>query len=197
MNTKRLVSIAVFTALIAVSGIVSVPIPFTQVQLSFQTMFVIMAGALLGARDGAIAVLVYVAMGLLGLPVFTEGGGLGYVFKPSFGYLIGFPLGAALAGLLVGRAKKPSRGRAFVCGAVGMIPVYIIGMTYQTLILYYYMGIGWAATAAGLPALGVLFLKDAVLVVLVSCIYPSLAKALGIAGRGGRARRNVGDVRDI
>ena len=71
MNTKRLVYIAIFTALVTVGGLISVPIPFTQVELSFQTVFVIMAGLVLGGRDGALAVLVYIAMGLLGLPVFN------------------------------------------------------------------------------------------------------------------------------
>ena len=71
MSTRRLVYIAIFTALITVGGLTSVPIPFTQVQLSFQTVFVITAGLVLGGRDGALAVLVYIAMGLFGLPVFT------------------------------------------------------------------------------------------------------------------------------
>ena len=89
MNTRRLVSIAVFTALITVGGLISVSIPFAQVQLSFQVVFVVMAGLCLGGRDGALAVLVYIAMGLIGLPVFTQGGGIGYVLMPSFGYLLG------------------------------------------------------------------------------------------------------------
>lgn len=178
MTTKRLVYMAIFTALIVIGGLVSVPIPFTQIELSFQTLFVIMAGVVLGGRDGALAVLVYIAMGLLGLPVFTQGGGLGYVVKPSFGYLIGFPIGAFVTGLLCSRLKKPARGKIFLCALVGMVPIYLIGITYQVLILYYYMGSAWAATVAGVPAVFVLLLKDSVLCGLTSAVYPSLKRAV-------------------
>lgn len=178
MNTKRLVYIAIFTALITVGGLVSVPIPFTQVELSFQTVFVIMAGLMLGGRDGALAVLVYVAMGLLGLPVFTKGGGLGYVVMPSFGYLIGFPIGAFLTGVLRSRIKNVTRGNAFICALIGMIPVYAIGVTYQVLILYYYVGSTWAAAIGGVPAIGVLLLKDAVLVGFAAALYPAVYRAM-------------------
>lgn len=187
MNARRLVSIAVFTALITVGGLVSVPIPFAQVELSFQTLFVIMAGMLLGGRDGALAVLVYLVMGLLGLPVFTQGGGVMYVFKPSFGYLIGFPIGALVSGALCSRRKSLSRGRAFVYALVGMLPVYAVGVAYQTLILYYYVGSAWAAVVGGLPAIAVLALKDAVLLGLASSLYPALKRA--VRGRRGREKR--------
>lgn len=178
MTTKRLVYIAIFTALIVIGGLVSVPIPFTQIELSFQTLFVIMAGIILGGRDGALAVLVYIAMGLLGLPVFTQGGGLGYVVKPSFGYLIGFPIGAFVTGILCSRLKKPVRGKIFMCALVGMVPIYAIGITYQVLILYYYIGSAWAAIVAGVPAVLVLLLKDSVLCGLTSALYPSLKRAV-------------------
>lgn len=188
MNTRRLVSIAVFTALIIVGGLVSVPIPFTQVQLSFQTLFVIMAGLMLGARDGALSVLIYIAMGLLGLPVFTSGGGIGYVFMPSFGYLIGFPIGAFVAGKIGERGKTASRSRAFASALVGMIPVYVCGMTYQVLILYYYTGIEWAAAIGGLPAVLVLAVKDAVLLGVVAAVYPAIMHGLKAIGHSVKKR---------
>lgn len=173
-----MVHIAVFTALIVVGGLISVPIPFTQVELSFQTVFVITAGIVLGGRDGALAVLVYVVMGLIGLPVFTKGGGIGYVFMPSFGYLIGFPLGAAVSGAICARMKNPARGKVFLSALCGMVPVYIIGIAYQVVILYYYLGSTWAAAIGGVPAVGVLAVKDAVLCGLVAAVYPTLSRAL-------------------
>ena len=187
-----MVSIAVFTALIIVGGLVSVPIPFTQVQLSFQTVFVIMAGLVLGARDGALSVLIYIAMGLLGLPVFTSGGGVGYVFMPSFGYLIGFPIGAFVAGK-IGERGKTSRARAFASALVGMIPVYVCGMTYQVLILYYYTGIEWAAAIGGLPAVLVLAVKDAVLLGVVASVYPAIMRALHSMGHGRKKQNKCPD----
>lgn len=178
ISTRRLVSIAVFVALITVGGLVSVPIPFTQIEVSLQTLFVITAGLLLGGKDGALAVLVYIAMGLLGLPVFTQGGGLSYVFKPSFGYLIGFPIGALVSGALCGILRSSTRGKVFLCAVVGLLPIYAFGVTYQVLILYYYTGSTFAAAVGGVPAVGVLLLKDAVMVGLVSSLYPSLRRAL-------------------
>lgn len=178
MNTRRLVSIAIFTALITIGGLISVPIPFTQVQLSFQTVFVITAGLVLGARDGALSVLVYVTMGLLGLPVFTQGGGPQYIFMPSFGYLIGFPIGAFVTGLLRSKLKSATRGKIFLCALCGCVPVYVIGVVYQVAILYFYIGSAWGAVIAGVPAIGVLFVKDSVLCGFSSILYPSLKKAL-------------------
>lgn len=140
MNTKRLVYIAIFTALIIVGGFITVPVPYSPTPLSFQTLFVIMAGLVLGGRDGAAAVLVYLVMGLFGLPVFTQGGGVGYVFKPSFGYLIGFPIGALVSGVLCSRIKRMTRGKVFLSALCGMVPIYIIGITYQVLIVYLYLG---------------------------------------------------------
>ena len=187
MNTRRLVSIAVFTALITVGGLISVSIPFAQVQLSFQVVFVVMAGLCLGGRDGALAVLVYIAMGLIGLPVFTQGGGIGYVLMPSFGYLLGFPVGALVSGYICSRFKKPTRGGAFAASLVGMIPIYVIGVSYQVLILYYYMGSAMSAVLAGLPAIGVLAVKDGVLVGLASILYVPIRRATGL---GRRQKRN-------
>ena len=187
VNTRRIVSIAVFTALITVGGLISVYIPFTQVQLSFQVVFVIMAGLFLGGRDGALAVLVYIAMGLLGLPVFTQGGGISYVLMPSFGYLIGFPIGAFLSGYICSRYKKPTRGVAFGASLVGMIPIYVIGVAYQILILYYYTGTAMSAIVVGLPSIAVLAVKDGALVGLAAALYVPIRRATGL---GRRQKRN-------
>lgn len=185
MTTRRLISVAVFTALITVGGLISFPIPFTGIEISLQTVFVIFAGLLLGPRDGALAVLVYIAMGLLGLPVFTRGGGIAYVFQPSFGYLIGFPIGAAVAGLINRRGKTPTVARAFFSALMGMIPVYVIGISYQVLIVYYYTGSAWAATIGQIPAVLVLYVKDGVLLGLVATAYPPISRALRAIGHGG------------
>lgn len=177
MSTKRIVYIAIFTSLIIVGGLISVPIPFTQVEVSLQTVFVIMAGLVLGGRDGALSVLVYIAMGLFGLPVFTKGGGPQYVFMPSFGYLIGFPIGALISGVMCKRIKSATRGKVFLCALIGCVPIYVIGVTYQVLILYYYLHNTWAAAIMGVPAIGVLLIKDMVMCGFCAVLYPSLMRA--------------------
>lgn len=98
---KDLTLMALFAALTAVGAFITIPVP--PVPFSLQIFFAILAGALLGSRRGAISVGVYVLLGLCGLPVFTKGAGLSYIFQPTFGYLAGFILGAWLCG---GSARK-------------------------------------------------------------------------------------------
>lgn len=85
-KTRSLVYCALFTALIAVGAFIKIPIPV--VPFTLQYLFTMLAGILLGS----LSVLAYMILGLIGLPIFSEGGGIGYVFKPSFGYIIGFAL---------------------------------------------------------------------------------------------------------
>ena len=93
-KTKNLVLTALFVALIAAGAFLKIPLP--GVPISLQTLFTMLAGMLLGAKLGALSVGVYIALGLMGLPIFTSGGGITYVFQPTFGYMIGFVLAAAL-----------------------------------------------------------------------------------------------------
>ena len=92
-----------FTALIAVGAFIKIPIPV--VPFTLQYLFTLLAGLLLGSRRGSLSVIAYVILGLAGLPIFSEGGGLWYIFKPSFGYLIGFCAGTFLTGYLAEHMK--------------------------------------------------------------------------------------------
>lgn len=103
--------VATLAAFIAVCAQGFVRLPGMAVPITLQTFGVMLAGVLLGARRGAFAVLLYLAVGFAGLPVFAEGtGGLAVLGKPSLGYLLAFPLAAAVAGWLVTRARRvPAR----------------------------------------------------------------------------------------
>jgi len=100
---------------------------------------VALSGALLGARRGMLAQLLYVAIGLLGVPIFTKGGGLGYVFQPSFGYLVGFILSAWLTGRLVERLKELRILKVFACILAGLAVTYLLGVTHLYLISNLYL----------------------------------------------------------
>jgi biotin transport system substrate-specific component len=101
-QTLWIVGFAAATAIGARVEIPHVPVPFT-----LQTLFVLLAGAFLGARNGAISQVVYLAVGVLGAPVFAGGGfGLVKLFGPTGGYLLAFPLTAALVGLLTGNFRS-------------------------------------------------------------------------------------------
>lgn len=85
--------------------------------------------------------LVYVALGLLGVPIFTEGGGLGYVFKPTFGYLISFALAAYVTGKIAHAAKEPSYARLALAAAAGLAVSYAIGVAYLYCITNFVLGV--------------------------------------------------------
>lgn len=129
---------ALFAALIAVGAFIRVPAP--ALPFTLQTLFVLLAGLLLGARLGSASALLYMFMGLIGLPVFTEGGGLAYLLRPSFGYIIGFAAAAWLTGRLAHMAERPGFGRLLCAGLAGLGVMYIIGLFYYYLISALYLG---------------------------------------------------------
>ena len=97
--------IALFIVLMVVGTYIQIPFPL--VPLTFQTVISVLAGLMLGSKKGMISMSVYCFMGLVGLPVFTAGGGIAYVLKPSFGYIIGFIASAGVGGAIAGRANLP------------------------------------------------------------------------------------------
>lgn len=123
-----LTKIAIFTALMVVGAFIKIPFP--AVPLTFQTVFCILAGLMLGWKKGSIAMLIYLIMGLIGIPVFTAGGGVAYVVKPSFGYIIGFILGALVAGIVRGKNEKISIYRYLLASLAGVVANYVIGIIY-------------------------------------------------------------------
>ena len=100
-KTTSLLLCAVFTALLVVSAFIRIPTPLVPITL--QSGMVLICGILLGPKYGSISVLLYVCLGLCGVPVFAMGGGLGYVLQPTFGYVMGFILGAYITGTLTWR----------------------------------------------------------------------------------------------
>ena len=87
---------ALFAGLTAVCGLIR--IPFFPVPVTMQTLAVFLSGYFLGRKQGAISQVVFLFSGLAGLPVFSQGGGLGYVLQPGFCYLLAFPAAAFFIG---------------------------------------------------------------------------------------------------
>lgn len=116
----------------AVGAQLRVPLPF--VPLTLQTFFVILSGMILGPFYGALSQAAYLFLGLAGLPVFSQGGGMGYLFKPTFGYLLGYPLASVVIGrLLFGRdrscgVRMVSTSRLAFAGALGLAAIFIPGV---------------------------------------------------------------------
>ncbi|MEN6593606.1 MAG: biotin transporter BioY [Clostridiaceae bacterium] len=137
-RTYRMILCALFAALIAVGAFLRVPIPY--VPFTLQTFFVALAGLLLGKKLGAVSALVYMAIGLIGIPVFTEGGGIAYVLKPTFGYIVGFVLGAYVTGAIARKVETPSLGRLIAAVFAGFGVTYLLGMTYFYFMSNFYLG---------------------------------------------------------
>ncbi|MBR0094311.1 MAG: biotin transporter BioY [Synergistaceae bacterium] len=131
-TTKNLVLCALFAALIAIGTHIKIPTPLLP--LTFQSLFVVLSGLVLGKRYGAVAVCVYVLAGLIGLPVFT-----GSALNPTFGYIIGFIPGSWLAGLIAEKFKPCFK--TWTLGAMaGIAVIYAIGIPYYYVMSKYYLG---------------------------------------------------------
>ena len=136
-SVRDLVSCALFAALIAVGTFVKIPTPLLP--LTLQTLFVVLAGLVLGEKLGAVAAGIYAAAGLMGLPVFAAGGGIGYLLNPTFGYILSFIAGAWVAGRAV-RLWGRGLWRETLAGAVAIALIYIVGATWYYLVARYYIG---------------------------------------------------------
>ena len=175
MSARKLVYTALFAALTAAGAFLRIPLGVSSITLQF--LFTAMAGVLLGAGGGALSQAVYVALGLLGLPIFTAGGGFGYVLQPTFGFLLGLIPAAAVIGAMTRRSTSPVR-IALAC-VVGLAVLYAIGVPYMALILNGYMGKGmsvsgllWAGMLPFLPG-------DAIKVVITAVLCPLLRRRIG------------------
>lgn len=128
IKTRDMILIALFAALTAIGGFLKIPTPV--VPFTLQVLFCAYAGAFLGSRNGMLSQVLYVLIGLMGVPIFTEGGGLAYIFKPTFGFILGFILCAYLIGKITETAKETKFTRTFVAALAGLASVYVIGVPY-------------------------------------------------------------------
>lgn len=136
ITVHETVLIALFAALTAVGAFIKIPIPY--ISFSLQTLFVSMAGMLLGAKDGLISMAVYITIGFLGFPIFTMGGGIGYVLQPSCGYLIGFLFYACLTGYFTRKLKNITFKNLYLTQLPGLFVMYAIALPYYFFISKYY-----------------------------------------------------------
>lgn len=172
MSARKLVYTALFAVLTAVGAFLRIPLGVSSITLQF--LFTAMAGVLLGPGCGALSQSVYVALGLIGLPIFTTGGGFGYVLQPTFGFLLGLIPAAAIIGAISGKSTSPLR-IALACAA-GLAALYAVGVPYMALILNGYMGknmslsaLLWAGMIPFLPG-------DAIKIAVTALLCPLLRK---------------------
>ena len=181
LNIREMTQVALFSSLICVASIIlkfggDVVVPF-----SILPLMTMLAGAILGPRLGALSVLVYVLIGLMGVPVFAKPpyGGLTYIFQPTFGFLIGFVLAAYVIGLLLEGAAHGSMIRYLGAMVVGIAVMYVVGIPYLYGIIKFYLGKPftlWKAVQVGLlPFIGLDLVKGLLAGVVARGIRTRLA----------------------
>ncbi len=162
---------------IALCARVTIPLPFSPVPITGQTLAVLLTGALLGSRRGSLCLLTYLAEGAFGLPVFAVGEtvGLARLVGPTGGYLAGFVAAAYVTGLLAERGWDRQVGTTLLAMLFGNVTLYAFGLP-------------WLALSVGIERALVLglypfFLGDLVKLALATTLLPSGWKMLGTRGR--------------
>jgi biotin transport system substrate-specific component len=180
-RTARALAVLFFAALTAAAAQISVPLPFTQVPLTFQPTVVLLGGLVLGPRLGAMSQVLYLAAGIAGLPVFAASAmllpGAWRLLGPTGGYLLSYPLAAFVAGALARRGFDRRYLTSILAMALGLVVIYTCG----TLWLAYG---SFGRTAAGLAsavATGVapFVLADIVKLAAAAGIVPGLWRLVG------------------
>ncbi|MDO4615144.1 MAG: biotin transporter BioY [Lachnospiraceae bacterium] len=147
LSTLDLVQCGMFAALMTVGAFLKIVIPLGiyTVTFSLQFFFALLSGFLLGKRKGFLAVLVYLLVGLAGVPVFAHGGGIMYLMKPTFGFLIGFAGAAFFAGALCPKRGNISFPRLLFAAFIGEMVYYACGLVYYYLMFNFVLSNGTIA----------------------------------------------------
>lgn len=163
---KRLAIVGVvgFAAAIAAASQIAIPLPGTPVPFTLQPMVVVLAGLMMGPTLGAASMLLYLAVGALGLPVFAPMGppGIARLLGPTGGYLIAFPVAACVTGLVARRA--PSLLGRWVAALAGMVVIFVGGLTQLTVLT----GSAAQAVAIGITPFAIFDVVKAFLAALIA-----------------------------
>lgn len=139
---RKAAAIGIGALLVALGAQVVVPVPFNPVPMTLQPLAVLAVGGLLGGAAGMGALVLYLVMGIVGLPVFAGGGaGAVHLVGPTGGYLLAFPVAAGITGLIVRPALLPGQGlsagavlRVLLACALGMTIIHIGGVSQLALL---------------------------------------------------------------
>lgn len=179
MKTKELTICALCLALITIGAFIKIPLPYFD-YVTLQYFFVMMSGMLLGSTMGAACVGIYLAAGLLGLPIFAAGGGISYILRPTFGFLLGFLPAVWVSGKIVEKGSQHDIKTGLLSASSALIITYAVGLVYKYLILRFYTktGINWEIIV--LSVFPLQLPKDIAFTLLAGFAYPTLPNMLRI-----------------
>lgn len=141
MNVKRLATDSVFLCILIISAFTNVVIPITEIAFTLQLLVVFLICYLLPLTDSMIILLAYIVMGLIGIPVFSAGGGIGYLVKPTFGYILGFVVMPIVMWLADKLPIKSDWLKSIVKGIIGLFVLYLIGTIYFCIVKNVYLNV--------------------------------------------------------
>ncbi len=177
LTVKEMAYTAIMAAVISVLSPIAVPLA-GEVPISMATLAVMLAGALLGRKLGSLSVLIYILLGMIGLPVFANyAAGAGIVFGMTGGYIIGYIPLAYMTGLFRERNGKQNVYSSVACGALtGTVILYVLGTAW--FMYYTQMPLGGALAACVFPFIPGDLIKTAVVCLLTPRILPALENRL-------------------
>lgn len=133
MKIKDIILCAVFASITSILAQISIPIPFTTVPLTMQIFSVALTGMVLGSKKGFISIMMYLILGAIGMPVFSQmRGGIGILIGPRGGFLLGCPFMAFIVGLVSERSS--SKIHIILSMVVGLIVIYTMGTMMFSLV---------------------------------------------------------------
>jgi len=152
-----------------------IQVPLIPVPITMQTLVVLVIGVAYGWKLGGATMLLYLAEGAVGLPVFagnwSEGGGVHHLYGPTAGYLIGFAVAAAICGSLAERGWDRSLLKAGAAMVIGNLVIYALGLTWLAI----QIGMADALKYGLLPFL----VGDALKILLGACLLPGTWRLIG------------------
>ena len=173
---RRAAAVVLGALLVAGAAQVAVPLPGTPVPMTLQPMAVLLVGGLLGARLGALSMILYLAMGAAGLPVFTPTVpllGVARLFGPTGGYLLAYPVAAWAVGAVVAEGRNVRR---VACGVVaGLVLIHLGGLAQLAILTG---NLAAAARFGTWPFLLGDLIKIAVLVPVLAKLTPTIRARL-------------------
>jgi len=172
---NRMIYIAVFAGLTAAGSIMRIPFPL--VPLTLQTFFVYLAGNILRARDAAISQIIFLLTGLSGIPVFSMGGGPGYIMKPTFGYLLAFPVAAWMAGYVSGRSSK--KNGYLIGNLYAAIIIFFIGSVYFYILSNYFLDMSISVKTVLISGVVIFIPGEILKIISAAMLAKKLNKVLG------------------